>query len=187
VTSDYKQAAELIWDAIRDKSPSLSFDENDKLNPPDGYDRLVVELLPETRAELMKMKKEVKSKYELNRYLATRKSLRPHSADWIRQNGMCLENLLPFQSTLPHAGQGAFAQYHIQSGDIVIPAPLLQIMDKGVLDIYDHGDLIGTQLLINYCFSHPESTLLLCPDTQAELINHCSTRKQQCGRKGPNA
>lgn len=187
MTGDYSQAVALIWDAMQGKPSSLSFDENDKLNPPEGYDPLVVELLPETRGELAKIKSEVKSKAELNRYLAIHKSLRPHTADWIRQNGMCLENLLPFQSTLPHAGQGAFAQYHIRAGDIVIPAPLLQIMDKGVLDVYEHGTLLGTQLLINYCFSHPESTLLLCPDTQAELINHCSIRKQQCGRKGPNA
>lgn len=26
--------------------------------------------------------------------------------------------------------------------------------------------------------------MLLCPDTQAELINHRSIRMQQCGRRG---
>jgi hypothetical protein len=43
------------------------------------------------------------------------------------------------------------------------------------------------QLLVNYCFGHGESSLLLCPVTNVILINHCSDRTQQCGPEGPNA
>jgi hypothetical protein len=82
---------------------------------------------------------------------------------------MCLENLIPLPSTLLQAGQGAFAQYRIQKDEIVMPAPLLQIMDREVLALYSEEDesRINDQVLINYCFGHAESTLLLCPDTQA--------------------
>lgn len=186
VTGDYSQAATLIWDAIQG-ADSLTFDQEENLVPPENLPRLVLQLLPQSRKEFERMKKEAQSKNDLTWYLATHKSLQPRSPEWIRENGMCLESLLPFKSTLPHAGQGAFAQYHVSAGDIVIPAPLLQIMDKDVLQIYDKGNWIGTQLLLNYCFGHPESTLLLCPNTQAELINHCSKRSKQCGRRGPNA
>eukprot|EP00977_Amphora_coffeiformis_P011526 scaffold2768_cov161-Amphora_coffeaeformis.AAC.2 len=188
VTSDYSEASTLIWDTIRGKEESaLKFDSKGSLIPPSGLTRLVLELLPQTKKELAEMEGNVKSKTDLSYYLAVHKSLQPHSAEWIRQNGMCLENLLPFKSTLPHAGQGAFSQYHLKKGDIIMPAPLLQIMDKDVLDIYTNGQRIGEQLLLNYCFGHPQSSMLLCPDTQAELINHCSKRTKQCGRHGPNA
>lgn len=187
VSSDYSEASTLIWNSIRNKNAGLKFDENGKLVPPPNVPRLVLELLPQTREELATLEANVKSKTDLSWYLATHKSLQPHTPEWIRENGMCLENLLPFTSTLPHAGQGAFAQYHISKGDIVIPAPLLQVIDKDVLDIYSDGMRVGEQLLMNYCFGHPQSSFLLCPDTQAELINHCSVRTKQCGRKGPNA
>jgi hypothetical protein len=48
-------------------------------------------------------------------------------------------------------------------------------------------DKIGMSLLINYCLSHPESSLLLCPMTSAILLNHCSERTKDCGPEGPNA
>jgi hypothetical protein len=101
---------------------------------------------------------------------------------------MCLENTVARKSLLPHAGNGAFTQYKIRKGEMIVPAPLLQIPYKDVLEIYGRGKHSrGTQLLLNYCFGHKESTMLLCPDTSALLINHCSNRKKQCGPKGPNA
>lgn len=188
VTSDYSEASSLIWDTIKGKKDKgLTFDDDNQLVRPENVPKLVMELLPKTKDELATIEKAVESKTDLSWYLATHKSLEPRTPDYIREHGMCLENLLPFTSTLPHAGQGAFAQYRIAAGDIVIPAPLLQVMDKEILDIYSDGVRIGKQLLLNYCFGHAQSTLLLCPDTQAVLINHCSLRTQQCGRKGPNA
>ena len=47
------------------------------------------------------------------------------------------------------------------------------------------------QLILNYCIGHEHSSLLLCPNTNAALINHCSERdpaNHPCGRAGrPNA
>ena len=108
-----------------------------------------------------------------------KKSLIPRTVDWIRSEGVCVDNLIPDVSTLHDAGQGAFAQRLIPQGSIVVPAPVIQIIDAAELNMYDFDtdELIGTQLLINYCFAHPGTTLLLCPQTNAILINHCSSRR----------
>jgi len=47
------------------------------------------------------------------------------------------------------------------------------------------------QLILNYCLGHNRSSLLLCPNSNANLINHCSDRNKKshpCGKTGnPNA
>ena len=126
-----------------------------------------------------------------------------HSVQWIKENGLCLENILPGKSTIPLAGQGAFAARNLPKGSLITPAPLIQIPDRNSIltyELVDSGDgktlvrkndtPIGSQLLLNYCFGHNDSRLLLCPQTNVILINHCSSRKAgegDCGTNGPNA
>jgi hypothetical protein len=47
------------------------------------------------------------------------------------------------------------------------------------------------ELLLNYCFSHEKGSILLCPASNAILVNHCSSRNPQGGHcselGGPNA
>ena len=170
-------------------------------------------LLPDTSAKrelftqiedeiLEKKKTKVLHLSEMKRVLA-KGNLAPRDNHWIRNNGICLEKTRPGHSTIPDAGRGAFAQMFIGAGDIVSPAPLLNIPSKDSLllmyrsEINSEGDRqidydkpIGHQLLINYCFGHNESQLILCPQTNAILINHCSTRhkKNLCNNgDGPNA
>ena len=113
----------------------------------------------------------------------------PRTPEWVRTNGICLDNLVPGKSSIPQAGQGAIAQRRLTAGEIIVPVPLLHIMDREVLTMHDNeGHPYSTQLLMNYCFGHNESSILLCPNTNAILINHCSKRKgYECGDKGPNA
>lgn len=89
-------------------------------------------------------------------------------------------------------GRGAFAQQFIPKGESVVIAPLLHIMDYKSAFMYDlqrdedgtlfrdmekaNDEAIGAQLISNYCFSHDQSTMLLCPQTNAAIINHCSDR-----------
>ena len=137
----------------------------------------------------------------MTRILA-KSNLLPRDSDWIRSNGICLEKIRPGQSTIPDAGRGAFAQMLIEAGDIVVPVPLLNIPNKDSLVMYPSeinaggervkidGKPIGHQLIMNYCFGHQESKLILCPQTNAILINHCSNRhkENQCNNgNGPNA
>lgn len=130
-------------------------------------------------------------------------NIKQHTVEWVKQNGLCLENIIPGPSTIPQAGQGAFAKRFISKGTLISPAPLIQIPDRKVLLMYEltesedgksmvrkNDTPISSQLLLNYCFGHSESRLLLCPQTNVILINHCSTRKAgegSCDRKGPNA
>ena len=110
------------------------------------------------------------------------------SVDWLEQHGKCLDNIRPGRSTLPQAGRGAFATRSIANGDIVAPAPLIHIVDRDLLFLYgesthkvnsegeavrDYRNVTGTQLLLNYCFGHARSTLLLCPyGSGTSYINH---------------
>ena len=124
----------------------------------------------------------------MRKNIAMHMATTPRSSEWIRSNGMCLESLLVGKSNIPQAGQGGFAQHLIPKGEIVVPAPTLHIMDRDVLMRFDSdGTELGPQLLLNYCLGHPESSFLLCPNTNAILANHCSMRKKECGPKGPNA
>jgi hypothetical protein len=35
---------------------------------------------------------------------------------------------------------------------------------------------MGAQLMVNYCLSHPKTSMFLCPQTNGILMNHCSDR-----------
>ena len=122
------------------------------------------------------------------------------SLDWLQQNGRCMDNLKEGISTIPHAGRGAFASRFIAKDDIVSPVPLIHIPDRTIFTIYDqttevietdddddddgetiiqvvpdHDKPIHQQLLLNYCFGHRDSDLLLCPyGLLTSLINHDS-------------
>lgn len=124
---------------------------------------------------------------KLAKHLAREIGTSPRSVDWIRGNGLCVDNIVPRPSKLPHAGQGAIAQRFVPKGDVVMPAPLLHILDRELLRLTGDNSKETYQLLLNYCFGHTRSSLLLCPITNAMLINHCSTRKRECGKDGPNA
>lgn len=116
------------------------------------------------------------------------------SLEWLETNGMCADNLRVADSTIRQAGRGAFSTRHIAEGSVVAPAPLVHIPDKDTLKIYgklrlDDGTLdqdewglpirtdevVGRQLILNYCFGHLNSTILLCPyGSAASTINHDS-------------
>jgi len=110
------------------------------------------------------------------------------SNEWLENNGQCMDNIRVDSSSLPDAGRGAFANRFIPKGSLVAPAPLVQITDRNVLNMYfeDHefyhedieryGDyVVGKQLLLNYCFGNKKSSLLLFPfSTAVQCINHKS-------------
>jgi hypothetical protein len=105
---------------------------------------------------------------------------------WLEEHGQCMDNIKVGQSEIPDAGRGAFANRFIPQGSLVAPAPLIHIPDyKNVLAIYkalnnadDWRSRKGSktfQLLMNYCFGHEQSTLLLCPYGHlTSFINHSS-------------
>jgi hypothetical protein len=111
------------------------------------------------------------------------------SLDYLVKHGKCLDNIRPDISTIQHAGRGAFATRTIQKGDYVSIAPLIHIPERDILNVYaskydpETGEEIGRdftthtgyQLLLNYCFGHASSTMLLCPYGPGTVfINHDS-------------
>ena len=106
---------------------------------------------------------------------------------WIRENGVCMMNIIARVSTIPDAGKGAFAEVFVREGQMIVPAPLLHIVDDAKLNTYRNGTPIGKQLLLNYCFGHVHSKLLLCPQSSVAFINHCSSRSSIHCAGEPNA
>jgi len=99
------------------------------------------------------------------------------SLEWLHENGRCLDEIQGGPSTVRSAGRGAFARRVLTKGEVVTSSPLMHISreDTEVLEKRKDGRIIkvGDQLLLNYCFGHPNSTLLLYPYSSIILyINH---------------
>lgn len=99
-----------------------------------------------------------------------------------------MENLRIKPSTIRQAGRGAFASRFLPKGSVISPSPLIHIKDKKVFEMYElmqeseaeqpeevDDKVVGQQLLLNYCFGHQNSSLLLFPyATAVQAINHNS-------------
>jgi hypothetical protein len=95
--------------------------------------------------------------------------------EWMEEHGQCMDNIKQGVSSIPHAGRGAFAGRRIRKGGLVAPAPLIHLPNRSNLVTYEHkidedgkwrrntAKPLHHQLLLNYCFGHRESSLLLCP------------------------
>lgn len=103
---------------------------------------------------------------------------RVRSKEWLQANGGCLDNIRPGISTIKQAGRGAFATRHLKNGEVISPMPVVHIR-RHHMEIYDSEDYRqfdaetwrdSTQQLINYCYSHPESSLLLY--AYAPVVNY---------------
>lgn len=210
---DVAEAAALIQKAWRTRrrredSPKHEQEEESSSQPVDypvsgkQPNEFVRALLPKTTRELLQLMRhapddvDAMSAKDWQRHVARYQGTTARTPEWIRSHGMCLEHLVPAPSRMPHAGRGGMAQHRIGRGELVVPAPLLHILDRRVLRIdYDPEDPHESsrnpvQLLLNYCLGHPETPLLLCPNTNAILLNHCSTRHAQFRKhcpQGPNA
>ena len=128
------------------------------------------------------------------KYLHYNRSIK--SLEWLEENGLCSDNIKPGVSTIPSAGRGAFATRRIPKGALMAPVPLIHVPNRSIYNMYDsivdtswhhhsvvrdESKVIGHQLILNYCFGHRQSTLLLCPygtctilqGRSACFISHC--------------
>ena len=112
------------------------------------------------------------------------------STEWLEEHGTCVDNIREGPSTVPQAGRGAFATRFMEESTVVAPVPLIHTSYRDVFDIYQVEEdeitgenkvsqpmeTIGRQLLLNYCFGHRDSSLLLSPYGFAtSLLNHNRT------------
>ena len=58
------------------------------------------------------------------------------SLEYLEQHGKCLDHIQPKNSTISHAGRGAFATRFLPKGAVVSSAPLIHIPDRDVLIMY---------------------------------------------------
>ena len=102
------------------------------------------------------------------------KSIR--SRDWLDEHGSCIDNLKPGLSRTKERGRGAFASRSIKKGDTVTVSPALHVFREKLEHSFfdDDGEKVSmTEQVINYCFGHPESPVLLWPYAPVvNLINH---------------
>jgi hypothetical protein len=112
--------------------------------------------------------------------------------EWLEEHGTCMDSLHPGPSTIRQACRGAFARRSIMRGEIVTPVPLIHVPSKEMFIMYEakpgrhpqseshvrNKDApIHHQLLLNYCFGHPDSSILLCPyGITGNLVNHSKER-----------
>lgn len=135
-------------------------------------DESIKSLLPQSWTEVSRLAKHVTNNHV-------------HSPEWLSENGLCIDNLVEGPSTIPQAGRGAFSKRAIKEGSVIAPAPLVHVLDKKSLNMYDphmtedfqvSDKVVGTQLMLNYCFGHEDSDKLLCPiGAGTSFINHSPT------------
>ena len=105
--------------------------------------------------------------------------------EWLRAHGTCGDHIVAAPSSLPQAGYGAHAARNLPVGTVVAQLPMIHISNRARLDMYplqlvngtwmadETRGVVGQQLLLNYCYGHQESTLLLCPyGPMTNYINH---------------
>jgi hypothetical protein len=110
-----------------------------------------------------------------------------------RVTGQCLDHVYVKRSTIPQAGFGGFARRFLEKGSVVISAPLMTTFGDDMMRFNiteENKEFIGTEindhlLLLNYQFSHPNSSVYFFPITHAFMFNHNSPRVSE-GQK-PNA
>lgn len=111
------------------------------------------------------------------------------STEWLAEHGTCGDHIRADVSTIRQAGRGAFATRNLPAGTLVSHLPLIHVGQRDVFRMWKlHGlkdgkpkpnrkkGLLTWQLLLNYCFGHNKSTLLLCPyGPMASYVNHNQT------------
>ena len=126
--------------------------------------------------------KQAKDAIEVDDLASWQQPQHTRSVNWLKENGRCIDHIRPGESKV--AGRGAFATRFLPKQAIITTSPLHHFPHSHVMHLYNitlyEGDwirvvdeVIGQQLLLNYCFGHKESTLMLCPyGSGVNYINH---------------
>lgn len=169
---------QTFWDFFKTVLPTgsnnISDDDDDEEDEEQGIRQAMLNLLP-------KLAQDVPKVFDAGGtaiYNAPKNFIR--SAEWLQENGLCIGYLTSGISSIEQAGRGAFTTRLFTKGSIVSSTPLFHECYASEYVHYkinkDNDDEnYRIQLLLNYCFQHPESPILLCPyGSQTSLINHNS-------------
>jgi len=109
------------------------------------------------------------------------------SLEYLEERGRCMDNVVPRRSTIRQAGRGAFATRFLPKDKIITGSPMLFFPSGDYFNMFagdwygktkiDKTELVGHQLLLNYCWHHEESSIYLCPyGGGINYINHNKTQ-----------
>jgi hypothetical protein len=113
------------------------------------------------------------------------------SIEWLQENGRCIDNIEGRYSTIRQAGRGAFATRSLAADQVITTSPLHHLPTNRFVEKYHFEDqpnekgemvrtpvsVMGYQILVNYCYGHPSSSMLLCPyGNGVNYINHNQTQ-----------
>lgn len=135
----------------------------------------VLGALPQASWKAVKTELEVKTEESTVRHFI--REIGHHSVEWLQEHGKCQDHLKPGRSTITQAGRGAFAARPLKKGTVVGYAPLIHIgKSREILEVkYQTGleNYTIEDMIINYSFGHPNSTVLLTPyGAVVNYINH---------------
>lgn len=112
------------------------------------------------------------------------------SLDWLAEHGMCLDNIKPGMTK--NKGHSAVATRRLATGSVIAPLPVL-VIDRQSLNLpllpgQQQEDVIPRkQLLLNYCYGHEKSSVLLFPYSPVvNLINHYDDLEGDDNNDGEN-
>jgi hypothetical protein len=112
---------------------------------------------------------------------------------WLHEHGTCVDNLEDVPSASGHNGLGAQSTRFLPMGSIIAPVPVIPIArDSIVVQMDDKDDNSHhhkmQQLLLNYCYGHPDSPVLLFPYGPAiTMVNHDGVRPNAALRWSPRS
>jgi hypothetical protein len=89
----------------------------------------------------------------------------------IEKEGACLDSVHVGDSLIENGGKGIFATRAIKKGQIILPAPLYALKQSAT---------ISKDVVVNQCFGHDDSDLLLCPLSLVAFINHGASSSKSC-------
>jgi hypothetical protein len=113
------------------------------------------------------------------------------SIEYLQENGRCIDNMEGRYSTIRQAGRGAFATRPLTADQVITTSPLHHLPMSSFVEKYnfqyqpnEKGEMVrtpvsvmGLQVLVNYCYGHQYSSLLLCPyGSGVNYINHNQTQ-----------
>jgi len=102
------------------------------------------------------------------------------SMEWLNINARCVDRMKSqFPSTISNAGWGAFTTQSISKEKIITTTPLAPIWDKELFQMPTNfpSNQQSHQLLLNYCYTHPQSSVHLFPyGNVVNYINHSSNK-----------
>jgi len=178
---DYEQADKMIHDATK-----MQLKEKWTL---ESYDEFLIFVEEETSEHIRALLPSDFNDLETAAEMGSAKFNLPNNIktpEWLKENGWCIDDKVEEGlSSTPQAGRGLFAKRSIKKGSTVAPSPVI-IFQRDLMDIYDSyidedtgnivyddNDVVGKQMVLNYCYSHPESTVLIVPNNAVvSYINH---------------